>query len=98
MVSRKYGKPAVLPDQIYAWEQIPRDVADIIQAAGPHYHLYSSSKATYQALAEEISPFVMEEAMRTPRHWAINVIRAGGGVVTPFLARIAKPPSMERSP
>lgn len=78
----------------HAWEQLPRDVAAIIQAAGPHYHLYTSSKATYRALAEEIRPFEVEEAMATPRHWAINVIRAGGVTVKPFLAKMTPPPSM----
>lgn len=82
----------------HAWEQLPRDVAAIIRAAGPHYHIYTSSKATYQALAEEIKPFEVEEAMRTPRHWAINVIRAGGITVTPFLARMAPPPSKRKTP
>lgn len=77
----------------HAWEQIPRDVAAIIQAAGPHYHLYTSSKATYKALAEEIKPFEVEEAMRTPRWWAINIIKAGGVVVEPFLAKMTPPPS-----
>jgi hypothetical protein len=81
----------------HAWEQIPRDVASIIQAAGPHYHLYTSSKATYRALAEEIKPFDIEEAMSTPRHWAINVIRAGGVTVIPFLAKMALPPSRSRT-
>ncbi len=60
---------------------------------GPHYHLYTSSKATYKALAEEIKPFEIEEAMKTPRWWAINVIRAGGVVVEPFLAKMTSPPS-----
>lgn len=81
----------------HAWEQIPRNVAAIIQAAGPHYHLYTSSKATYRALAEEIAPFEIEEAMKTPMHWAINVIRSGGVAVNPFLAKMAAPPSKRTS-
>jgi len=81
----------------HAWEQIPRELAAIIQAAGPHYHLYRTSKATYQSLAEEIRPFDIEEAMETPLYHAINVIRAGGGTVTPFLAKMLKPPSMRKS-
>lgn len=80
----------------HAWEQLPKDVAAIIQAAGPHYHLYTSSKATYRALAEEIKPFDVEEAMATPRHWAINVIRAGGRTVEPFMAKMSPPPSMKQ--
>ena len=76
----------------HAWEQIPRDVAAIIKAAGPHYHLFKSSKATYRELAEEISPFTLEEAMATPRWWAINVVHAGNRTVPPFLCRMAPPP------
>jgi len=78
----------------HSWEQIPRSVAEIIKSAGPHYHLYSSSKKTYQDLAEEIKPFEIAEAMKTPRYSAINIIRAGGVTVAPFLARMSKPPSM----
>lgn len=80
----------------HAWEQIPRNVAAIIQAAGPHYHLYTASKATYRALAEEIAPFEVEEAMKTPRHWAINVIHSGGVTANPFLAKMAAPPSKRK--
>ena len=75
------------------WAQINRDVAAIIQAAGPHYHLYTSGKATYRALAEEIAPFTVEECLRIPRHWALHVIRAGGQAVPPFLAKMDPPPS-----
>ena len=78
----------------HAWEQIPRDVGAIIQAAGPHYHLYSSSKATYKALQEEISPFSVEEALRIPRHWALHLVQAGGQRVEPFLAKMDAPPSI----
>lgn len=80
----------------HSWEQIPRSVAMIIQDAGAQYHLYTSSKATYRALAEEIKPFELEEAMKTPTHWAINVIKAGGTTATPFLAHMSPPPSMAR--
>jgi len=81
----------------HAWEQIPRDLAAIIQASGPHYHLFRTSKATYKSLEEEIKPFTVEEALETPLYHAINVIRAGGTTVTPFLAKMLKPPSARRS-
>jgi hypothetical protein len=77
----------------HAIEQIPRDLWRILKGAGPHYHLYSTSKETYKELAEEIAPFTIEEAMETPRHWALNVIRAGGVTVPPFLAHMIPPPS-----
>lgn len=77
----------------HSWEQIPRGLGEIIKAAGPHYHLYTSSKGTYKELAEEIAPFSIEEAMQTKRHWAINIIRTGGVTVAPFLAQMAAPPS-----
>jgi hypothetical protein len=83
----------------YVWmfhaidDQIPKHVFAIIKSALPHYHIYTSSQDTYKALASEIKPFDTEEAMATPMHWAINVIRAGGVTVTPFLARMMAPPS-----
>jgi hypothetical protein len=80
----------------HAAEQIPKDVFAIIKSALPHYHLYTSSQETYKALASEIKPFDAEEAMATPMHWAINVIRAGGVTVTPFLAKMMAPPSKRK--
>lgn len=89
--SRKYRFAYVW--MFHAWEHLSKDLAAIIQAAGPHYHLYSSSKATYRSLAEEIKPFEVEDAMKTPTYHAINVIRAGGNVVTPFMSKMLPPPS-----
>ena len=76
------------------WRQIPRDLADIIKSAGVNYHLYPSSKHTYKSLLEEIEPITLEEAMATPRYHAINVIRSGGVVVPPFVARMLPPPTV----
>jgi hypothetical protein len=81
----------------HSWEQIPRDLSEIIKAAGPHYHLYPSSKKTFKDLAEEIAPFTVEDALKMPSHHAINVIRASGEVVKPFIAKMAAPPSMQKS-
>jgi hypothetical protein len=75
----------------HAWEQINHDLAAIIKAACPHYHLFTTSKLTYRALAEEIAPFTVEEAMQTPRHWCLHVIRAAGQTVPPFLAKMDGP-------
>lgn len=77
----------------HSWEQIPRQVTEIIKSALPHYHVYTSSKETYRALAEEIAPFTIEEALATPRFYALNVIRAGGVTAPPFLAKMTPPPS-----
>lgn len=76
----------------HAWEQIPRDLAEIIKAAGPHYSLYQPSKRTFQSLAEESTPFTLEEALKIPRHYAINIWRTGGKIETPFLVQMPKPP------
>jgi len=78
----------------HSWEQIPRDLAEIIKAAGPHYHLYTSSQKTYRDLSFEISPFSIEEALATPRFHAINIIRAGGISVSPFMAKMLAPPTI----
>ncbi len=83
----------------YVWmfhsaEQIPGQLLEIIKAAGPHYHLYSSSKRTYKELAEELAPWTVEEAMDTPTHYALNIIRAGGRNVPVFMAKMAPPPSI----
>lgn len=80
----------------HSWEQIPRHLAEIIKAAGPHYHLYKSSKKTYVDLAEEIYPYTVEDALKTPRFHAINIIQAEGVTQRPFMARMTAPPSMRK--
>ncbi|MYL45077.1 ATP-binding protein [Virgibacillus halodenitrificans] len=77
----------------HSWEQIPRDLAEIIKAAGPHYHLYPSSKKTFSDLKEEIAPFTVEEALKLKRYHAINIIRAGETVNNPVIAKMQKPPT-----
>ncbi|KZE65613.1 hypothetical protein AWM68_20645 [Fictibacillus phosphorivorans] len=79
----------------HSWEQIPKDLAEIIKAAGPHYHLYPSSKKTFNDLKEEIAPFAIEEALSLKRFHAINIIRTGGEVIKPFIAKMAAPPSFK---
>lgn len=80
----------------HSWEQIPRQLAEIVKAAGPHYHIYKSSKWTYRELAEEIAPFTVEDGLQTPRFSAINVIQAGGVTQRPFMARMAPPPGTNK--
>ncbi len=82
----------------HSWEQIPRDLAEIIKAAGPHYHLYPSSKKTFSDLAEEIAPITVEHAIKLKSFHAINVIRSGGEVVKPFIAKMTLPPTKKKSP
>ncbi len=62
----------------HSWEHIPHNLAEIIKAAGVHYHLYNSSKKTFRDLAEDIAPFTIEDGIKLPRFHAINVLRAGG--------------------
>jgi hypothetical protein len=81
----------------HSWEQIPKDLALIIKSANPHYHIYRSSKETYQSLAEELRPFELEELLQIPRFHAVNVIQANGTTVTPFLARMLPPPGMRKA-
>ncbi len=80
----------------HAWEQLPRDLISIIRSANPHYHLYTSSELTYRALAEEIKPFEIQEAINTPTHYAINIIRANNKTLTPFMAKMLPPPSKRK--
>lgn len=80
----------------HTFEQMPKELVTIIQAAGPHYHLFRTSKATYKSLEEEIKPFEVEEAMQTPLYHAINIVRAGGTTVPPFLAKMLAPPSARK--
>jgi hypothetical protein len=68
----------------------------IIRGALPHYHFYPTSKDIWKDVLEEIAPHDLEGALRLKRYHAINVIRAGGQVVTPFIASMAAPPSMRR--
>jgi hypothetical protein len=78
----------------HSWEQIPKDLAEIIKAAGPHYTIYNSSKKTFKDLAEEIAPYTIEDGLKLKRHHAINVLRAGNEIQKPFIAKMAPPPSM----
>lgn len=78
----------------HSWEQIPRDLGEIIKSAGPHYHLYSASKKTFQDLSEEIAPFNVEDGLKLKKYHAINVIRSGNdGIIKPVIAKMAPPPS-----
>lgn len=72
--------------------QFPTNLRRIIEAAGPHYLLLSSGKETYEELAQEIAPYTVEEALRTPAYWGICRARAVGSVVEPFLVRLPPEP------
>lgn len=77
----------------HSWEQIPKDLAEIIKAAGPHYTIYNSSKKTFKDLAEEIMPYKIEDGLKLKRWYAINVLRAGNEIQKPFICKMAPPPS-----
>lgn len=77
----------------HSWEQIPKDLAEIIKAAGPHYTIYNSSKKTFKDLLEEIAPYTIEDGLKLKRHHAINVLRAGNEIQKPFICKMAPPPS-----
>lgn len=76
------------------WEQITPMLQRAIKAALPHYHLYPSSKDTFKNLSEQIYPFTIEDGMKLKRFHAINLIRVNGEYMTPFIAKMALPPSM----
>lgn len=80
----------------HEWKQIDQDLRDIIKSALPHYHLYSSSSKTFKDLSQEIAPITVEEALKTKRFHAINVIRSGGDYIKPFIAKMAPPPAEQR--
>lgn len=81
----------------HSWEQIPRDLSEIIKSAGPHYHLYSCSKKTFSDLSEEIAPFTIEDGLKLKKFHAINVIRAGSdGLIKPVIAKMTPPPSISK--
>ncbi|WP_134682584.1 type IV secretory system conjugative DNA transfer family protein [Brevibacillus migulae] len=77
----------------HSFEQLPADLVEIIKSAGPNYHLYASSKETYNKLKEEIVPFKPEQAIKLPRFHAINIIRSDSGMLRPFIAKMALPPA-----
>jgi hypothetical protein len=82
----------------HSWEQIiPKDLAEIIKAAGPHYTIYNSSKKTFKDLAEEIAPYTIEDGLKLKLHHAINVLRAGNEIQKPFICEMAPPPSLHAS-
>lgn len=75
----------------HSFNQIPRDLIQIIKDAGPHYYLYQTSQQTYKLLSEEISPFTLEDGMNTKSRHAICALRVGDHRMTPFMARMIKP-------
>ncbi|QFG05453.1 ATPase-like protein [Bacillus phage 031MP002] len=77
------------------WVQLDRELRSIMSNAGLNYHLYPSGKKNFAALAEEIAPFTVEDALKMPSHHAINIIRSGGEQIKPFMLKMTKPPSMQ---
>ena len=53
--------------------------------------LYTTSKNTWQSLAEEINPFTVAEALDIPRFSAIVCMTANANRVTPFLMKASPP-------
>jgi hypothetical protein len=81
----------------HSFEQVPKDLSEIIKSAGPHYHIYSSSKKTFTELKEEIAPFTIEDGLKLKKYHAMNVIRAGSdGLISPVIAKMAPPPSINK--
>lgn len=74
------------------WDQISPKLKKALKT-GAHLHLYSTSKEILRDFAEEIAPFTVEEALKTPTHYAINVVHAGGNTITPFMSIMSPPPS-----
>jgi hypothetical protein len=75
----------------HSWEQIPNKLSQIIKDAGPHFVLYSSSKATYKGLLEEISPFNVEDGLHTKQYHAICALKVGSNRLSPFIAHMTPP-------
>ena len=79
----------------HSWNQVKKyNLDNIIKSAGPHYHIFPTTKEHYDDLKEELQPFTKEEAMETPTFHAINILKAGGATQKPFLAKMAPPPSI----
>lgn len=77
------------------WVQLDRELRSIMSNAGLNYHLYPSGKKNFMALAEEIAPYTLEDALKLPSYHMINVIRSGGEQIKPFILKATKPPSMQ---
>lgn len=75
----------------HEWKQIDGDLRDIIKSALPHYHIYSSSRKTYQDLSQELLPLTLEDCMKVKRRYAINLLRSGGENIKPFVAKMNYP-------
>ncbi|GIP38615.1 hypothetical protein J31TS4_18950 [Paenibacillus sp. J31TS4] len=75
----------------HSWEQLPKELAQIIKDAGPHFFIYPSSKQTYKGLQEEIAPFTVEDGLGTKRFHAICALRFGEGRLNPFVCKMAGP-------
>jgi hypothetical protein len=80
----------------HSWEQIPNDLAEIIRSAGPHYTVYRASKKTFRELAEELTPFTVEDYVKMPRFHALNVLRVGEAQHAVVMAKMAGVPNLVR--
>ena len=78
---------------IHDWVQMPRELTQLIKAAGPHYALCSCDKGTFHDLAQEIAPFTVEDGLRIPTYHALVVVKAEKNYHR-FMAKMAPPPSM----
>lgn len=87
--SRKWRLGLVF--MFHEWAQLGRELGNLIKSAGAHYVLYSSSKETFQSLAEEIDPFTVEEALNIPTHSALCIVRSEKQNHK-FLAKMKFPP------
>lgn len=81
----------------HSWEQIPHDLAEIIQSAGPHYHIYRASKKTFNELREELAPYTLEEYVKMPKWHALNVLRVGDEQHVVFMSHMTPPPSVHHN-
>jgi hypothetical protein len=77
----------------HSWGQIPGELAQIIKDAGVHYFLFPSSEDTFKGLQRIINPFTVEDGLELKKYHAICVLNIGEKRMTPFMARMAPPPS-----
>jgi hypothetical protein len=91
--SRKYRIGYIW--MFHEWTQLDDKLRKVIKSALPHYHIYPSSKSTFNDLKEELKPFDLDDCMKLKRWTAINVIRTNGETVTPFVTTMTPPPSKQ---
>ncbi|MGG2024197.1 ATP-binding protein [Gottfriedia sp. S16(2024)] len=75
------------------WNKLPASLQENLIAGGINQFLFANDhKRTFELASERLAPtFTVEDAMRIPKHTAINIVRVNGSPAHAFLVQMAPP-------